>query len=203
MKSRTGLTLVELCIGIVLLGLVVLAGVAINASSNRFLASENSQSRLANQVSYAVELIVRDIMQSFGDPPGSGALRDAFYIFDKFGADAPIGFELVLHREDLPPSGVDPNDRWVGYRWNNNQIEFTNNRYPNPPAPPVWVILIGNIVDAPIFEAVDLNADGNAFNDQFIRIEITCRQNPSQPPSALNQEVTLVSAARIPAASSQ
>lgn len=193
MRRKAGLTLMELIIAISFLALVILSAVAINMAANRFLTNQNDQVRLANQAENVLDLMAKDIMLSFGDPG-----NEAFRIL----VPGPTsGTELKLRRGDVPPQGADANDIWSAYRYDNasNSIVFKADLW----GPVDWVTIAKNvIVINPIFQAVDVNGDGNALNDNVIRIEITCRQNPNQPASANNREVTLTTTVRIPAPSS-
>lgn len=192
MKRKSGLTLMELLIAISFLGLVVLSAVAINTTANRFLTTQNNQVRVANQAENTLELIAKDIMLSFGEPG-----NEAFNIFDP----GPIsGNELKLRRVDVAPEGADANDILSAYRYDGatNSIEFKADLW----GPVDWVTIARNIVIInPIFQAIDVNGDGNALNDNLIRVEITCRQDPSQPASVNNSEVTVATAVRIPSSS--
>lgn len=193
MKKNSGLTLMELIISISFLGLVVVSAVAINASANRFLTSQNNQAIIASQASTVVELIVKDIKLSFGDPA-----NEAFRIFLP---GAVTGNMMKLRRFDVAPSGPDINDKWVAYRYdaNNHILEYNNDAY----GAGVYVTIARNVVAINrIFEALDVDGDGNALNDNVISVEITCRQDPTQPASPLNTQVTLTTVVRIPSISS-
>jgi prepilin-type N-terminal cleavage/methylation domain-containing protein len=187
-KKNCGLTLIELVIAISLLGMVVLSALAINMSSERFLRRQNVESQITNLASVALEQIIKDITLSFGNPPGTGG--PAFDILLPPGS-APAGNQLNLRRFDVAPDGASANDRWVGYQFNNNSIEFNSNVLGGGS----WVTLIGHVPNPinPIFQEIDTN---------LIRVEITCRQDPAQPQSIANPQVTIVSAAHISSAAS-
>lgn len=186
MRQNYGLTLIELIIAISLLGMVMLSAVAINIAANRFLLSEDSQARLSRQASLAMELISKDISLSFGDPANS-----AFQIL----APGPnSGNALRLRREDRDPLQVaDANDRWVSYLFDvsDNTIRFNDGASGNLDIVVEDVVTVNDIFQA------------SPLNDNLIRIEITTRQDPTQPPSITNPQTTLVSAVRIPAIASQ
>ena len=178
----------ELLIAISFLGLVVLSAVAVNTTANRFLVNQNNQVRIANQAENIMDLIVKDIVLSFGDPNNK-----AFEI----GSGVASGILIKLRRFDVAPEGPDVNDRWVSYKYINNKIEY-NSDFSGSGS---WVVLTPNAVSLN-FQALDVDANGNALNDNVIKVTLTCRQNPAQPASANNSEVTLTTTIRIPSLSS-
>lgn len=186
MKRISGLTLLELLIAISFLGLVILSAVAINMTANRLLTTQNDQVRLAHQAGNVIELMVKDIKLSFGGP---GATNEAFRILNPT--------YIKLRRFDVAPDGPDANDIWVSYKKNGYNIEFNDNAY----GLGAVVVIASNVVSLN-FQSMDINADGNSFNDNVIRITLTCRQNPALPASANNSEVTLTTIVRIPSLSS-
>lgn len=193
MRKFYGITLTELLISITFLSLVVLSAVAIDTAANRFLTNENAQTRVALEASVTLEHIAKNIQLSFGNPVNS-----AFNIIDP-GPNA--GNRLKIRRVDIAPDGPDANDKWVAYRYDaiNHLIEFNDDLF----GAGVYITIARNVIAInPIFQVVDADGDGNAFNDNVIRIEVTCRQNPSQPASTVNSEVTLTTTIRIPSLSS-
>ncbi|MBU2541129.1 MAG: hypothetical protein KJ593_04435 [Candidatus Omnitrophica bacterium] len=200
MKYKAGLTLIELIISISFLGLVVLSAVTINLSADRFLNAENTQVRLTNEVALALERIARDIKLSFGNPPATLPANPAFRILDP---GVISGNELQLRKKDIAPLGTGANDQWTGYRFNNanRTIEVHDDLFGGVGS---WETLVENVVVInDIFQAIDTDNNGDALNDNVIRVEITCRQDPTQAQSVTNPEVTLVSTMHIQAVASR
>jgi len=200
--TKIGLTLLELIIASSFLSLVIMSAVSVNLSANRFLSTESSQADLANEVAAAVERISRDIKLSFGSPADFGSR--AFSILNP-GLNS--GNDICLRTDDNGALGPDNSDTWTVYRLTGSTIEFSDNCgdvAAGGTCPGSWEVIAKNVVTInDIFQAVDADNDGNPLNDNLIRLEITCRQDPSQAASVDNPEVALVSTMRIQSAASR
>lgn len=65
--SLTGFTLIELIIAVSMVGMIILAIVAVDVSSRKMLISSNEYSRLQSTVSSAMSLISKDVFNACGN----------------------------------------------------------------------------------------------------------------------------------------
>jgi hypothetical protein len=192
MKANSGLSLTELLIAVIFLGVVVLSAVSIDIAANRSLLSERSQVKVGAEAAVILERIIKDIQLAFGFPIAG---REAFSIKD-------AGRTLELRREDVAPTGPDVNDRWVGYHYDDANHVITYN--PDLTGAGSYTTIARNITGANVmFQAIDADTDGNPLNDNLIRIEITIRQDPAQPSSLVNPEAIVTTTVGIFSVSSR
>lgn len=157
LSARNGFTLIELLIAISLVGMIILAVVAVDVASRRFVNTSDYEARAQNQISPTLEMIVRDVSQAIGnrvipDPPGSGVRQDPL------GNTANIGSRLDT--DDDPGDYND--DTWISYSFDSGEStirrrECLSNVWPCPPrgSDPVIANYIVNTVDHPTSFSID------------------------------------------------
>lgn len=107
----SGLTLAELMIAVVLVGMIVLAIISLDVSSRRFLASSYFEVLVQNRIGPIVELMVKDISRAIGtkDDPG----------IELSGTTA-----IKIRHIDSGLNYADySGDTWTAYRFSANKIE--------------------------------------------------------------------------------
>lgn len=157
LNARNGLTLIELLIAISLVGMIILAVVAVDVASRRFVNTSDYEARAQNQISPALEMIAKDVSQAIGnrvipDPPGSGVRQNPP------GNTANIGSRLDT--DDEPGDYND--DTWIGYSFDSGtsiirRKECPNNAWPCVPTniDPAIANHIINTTDHPTSFSID------------------------------------------------
>lgn len=157
LNARNGFTLIELLIAISLVGMIILAVVAVDVAARRFVNTSDYEARAQNQISPTLEMIVKDVSQAVGnrvipDPPGSGVRQDPP------GNTANIGSRLDT--DDDPGDYID--DTWISYSFDSGESTIRRRECPNnvwPCAPtgsdPVIANHIINTTDHPTSFSVD------------------------------------------------
>ena len=96
-KSLSGFTLIELIIAVSMVGMIILAIVAVDAFSRKMLGSSNDSSKLQSTVSSAILLISKDVSAASGN--------------------------ITIQNSTVIDIRSDDNDNWVSYQFNNNTIQ--------------------------------------------------------------------------------
>lgn len=119
LSAKSGFTLIELLIAISLVGMIILAVVAVDVASRRFVNTSDYEARAQNQISPTIEMIVKDVSQAVGnrvipDPPGPGSgVRQ-----NPPGNTANIGARIDINSATGAPNntpGDYSDDTWISY----------------------------------------------------------------------------------------
>ncbi|MCD6539232.1 MAG: type II secretion system protein [Candidatus Omnitrophica bacterium] len=176
MNKRT-ITLIELILAIVLLGVIILSATAIDVASRYFFKSSDTKVQVLNEVSFILEHIQKNASQATGwiDDPGFKLLSST----------------QLLIRQDAnnPPTPGDfTDDTWIEYRRQGNNFRFSPDGGTN------WETLSSRIVDNP-------DIDGDGFPEPVfslspsgteVIVTLTARYDPSASlDSKTNPEVSL------------
>lgn len=171
-KKIGGLTLVELLIAVGLIGMIVLAIMAIDVASRRFFGTSDFETRVQNEVAPILEMIAKDVIRATGQK-------------DNVGIRPIVLSNRIEIRQDTAKTYSDySDDPWVAYFFdsNPNSNAISTERRANAASP--WTgqeRLARNIVDCQF----SLSAD------TAVQITITARRDASQSASAANPEVRL------------
>lgn len=135
LSAKAGFTLIELLIAISLVGMIILAVVAVDVASRRFVNTADYEARAQNQISPALEMIVKDVSQAVGnrvipDPPGSGVRQNPP------GNTTNIGARLDT---DNDPGDYNY-DTWIGYSFDSGTSTIRRKECPNNTWPCVPII---------------------------------------------------------------
>lgn len=157
LSAKAGFTLIELLIAISLVGMIILAVVAVDVASRRFVNTSDYEARAQNQISPTLDMIVKDVSQAIGnrvipDPPGSGVRQDPL------GNTANIGSRLDT---DGDPGDYNA-DTWISYSFDSGESIIRRRECPNnvwPCAPrstdPAIANHIINTLDHPTIFSID------------------------------------------------
>ncbi|RLJ09805.1 MAG: hypothetical protein DRP15_02345 [Candidatus Aenigmatarchaeota archaeon] len=167
MNKRT-ITLIELILAIVLLGVIILSATAIDVASRYFFKSSDTKTQVLNEVSFILEHIQKNASQATG-------------WIDDSGFNLPSSTRLLI-REDFD------NDTWVEYRRQRNRFRFSPDGGTN------WETLSSRIVDNPDIDGdgfpepvFSLSPSGTE-----IIVTLTARYDPSRSyDSKTNPQVSL------------
>lgn len=180
---KKGFSLVELIIAISLMGLIILAIVAVDVGSRGFLRTSDDESTLQNEANFIMESIVKDLGKSFKGTKNNPSINvnaagDTVEIRNRASGSS---FELS-------------NSKWVRYKFDSAAKTIKKQTcdgasvssegkcagsWSNPRQ------LIRNIVTACVF-----NFDSDTA---VVGITITARAKPSENPGQDNPEVILES----------
>ena len=123
-KNVFGVTLAELIIATVLIGLVLLTAASLDVASRRFYSRAEQGAVALNDISAAIEYMERDFQRTIGDVNAPG-----FTAFN-CGGSYSAGFQLLIDFDEdgiaePPPAG----DIYFTYCYSdaNNVIDYTNN----------------------------------------------------------------------------
>lgn len=168
-SRKFGLTLVELLIAVGLIGMIVLAIMAIDVASRRFFNTSDFETRVQNEVSPILDMITKDILRATGQRDDRGIIL-------------PSINRINIRQDTAQTYSNYSDDPWVAYFLNNSAI--STERRAN--ATSAWTgqeKLAGNIV----------NCEFAISADTAVQITITARRDASQPASSANPEVRLES----------
>lgn len=112
-NSLTGFTLTELLIAISLVGMIILSLVAVDVAMRKFLNTSDYTARVQNEISPALDMIVKDTSRAIGYINDSGIVIS--------GSNR---IEIRQLDTNNPPSYSDyADDPWIRYSFNNYTIE--------------------------------------------------------------------------------
>lgn len=200
------MTLLELLIAVSLLAVVILAVSNLDLFSRHHLLGIDRRSSLQNELSYCLEHMSKRITTAIGNRRAVGAgTQDpirfnnilgnrAFQVFIDFNATA------TADGRGAPGSGTQ-NDRWVAYRFdNNNAVHFYANC--GNAANPVCVgvnPVIARRIQAPAVGQI--NATDAAVPVNRVNIRLTAIWDTAVPVSINNPNVTMATSVVMPSVS--
>ena len=177
-----GFSLVELIIAISLMGLIILAIVAVDVGSRGFLRTSDDESTLQNEANFIMETIVKDLGKSFKGTKNNPSVK------------VPSNDMVEIRNRGASGSFELSNSKWVRYQFDSSAKTIKqqtcdgasissegkcSGSWSNPQQ------LIRNIVTACVF-----NFDTDTA---VVGITITARAKPSENPGQDNPEVILES----------
>lgn len=176
---KKGFSLVELIIAISLMGLIILAIVAVDVGSRGFLKTSDDESTLQNEANFVMEMIVRDLEKSFKGTKNLPSVK------------SPSANTLEIRSRGTGESFELSNSNWVKYEFSNSTItkascatlsndgNYTCTAWGAPEQ------LVKNIITNCVF---------NFDTDTAVAgITVTARAKPSENPGQDNPEVILES----------
>lgn len=194
MKNNRAVTLMELLVAIILLGLVGLGIASIEMFSRFQLVNSDRRAKLQNEASLVIAHMSRELSQVVGQTTtqtGGGVEPAVVAYTDQRG---------IRIRIDANGNGqVDAADIWVAYRHENSEIRFypdVTALIPNPPPVGTGELLANHVVIAQGL-VLTLNPGAN-----YVGVTIRCRWYPALPASADNTEVAMDSQIKMPSVSS-
>lgn len=181
---KKGFSLVELIIAISLMGLIILAIVAVDVGSRGFLRTSDDESTLQNEANFIMESIVKDLGKSFKGTKNNPSVKvTADNTLEIRNRASGSSFELnnskwVRYQFDSAAKTI-KQQTCEGYPANIDSEGKCAGSWSNPQQ------LIRNIVTACVF-----NFDTDTA---VVGITITARAKPSENPGQDNPEVILES----------
>lgn len=186
---KKGFSLVELIIAISLMGLIILAIVAVDVGSRGFLRTSDDESALQNEANFIMESIVKDLEKSFKGTKNNPSVQ----VTDGSTVVAS-GNTLEIRNRASGSSFELSNSKWVRYKFDSaaktikQQTCGGTSVSSEGKCTGSWSNsqqLIKNIVTACVF-----NFDTDTA---VVGITITARAKPSENPGQDNPEVILES----------
>jgi len=177
-------TLVELLIAISLLGLVILAATSIDLFARRQLRDTDIRTQLINEISPAMEHMVKNILQGIGDINNPGVI-------------GTHGGNTIQIRQDTNGNSRADDSYNITYQLLGNNILFTD----------TFLGISNEVIAQRItnltFSYIDTNSNGVPDSrDALLDINITARWDPTlSPDSITNPEVQLNSRVQLRSAS--
>ncbi len=110
-----GLTLIELMIAIILMGMLVLGFYSIDLFSRYHVISSDKRAKLQNEISYALEYMSKYVQQSIGDVNNPPIKR-----YPDSGSQTGFQVRRDLNSPQTPSNLAD--DSWVSFSLSNNEI---------------------------------------------------------------------------------
>ena len=168
-----GFTLIELLIALSLVGMIILAIVAVDVGSRGFLKSTDQESKLQNTVNFALGSIAKDISRSYRGSKKNPAIKN------------PSSYRMEIRLRKGADDTTLSDDTWTAYEFSGNTINELGCSAISPDGANCngsWgspIPLANNIVNC----AFSLSADNLAG------ISITARADASQDKSQDNPEV--------------
>lgn len=109
LNAKRGITLIELLIAISLVGMIVLAIVAVDVAARRFVNTSDFEARAQNQASPALELIAKDVSQAVGNRISDTGVNQT--------SAANIGARVDINSTGGPNNtpGNYGDDTWISY----------------------------------------------------------------------------------------
>lgn len=114
-KKIRGLTLLELMIAIVLMGMLVLGFYSIDLFSRYHVISSDKRAKLQNEISYALEYMSKQVQQSMGDVNKPPIKRYP-------NAGTQTGFQVLRDLNSPQTPGNLGDDTWVTFSLSGNEI---------------------------------------------------------------------------------
>jgi prepilin-type N-terminal cleavage/methylation domain-containing protein len=102
---KKGFSLVELIIAISLMGLIILAIVAVDVGSRGFLRTSDDESTLQNEANFIMETIVKDLGKSFKGTKNNPSVK------------VPSNDMLEIRNRGASGSFELSNSKWVRYQF--------------------------------------------------------------------------------------
>lgn len=131
LNAKRGITLIELIIAISLVGMIVLAIVAVDMASRRFVNTSDFEARAQNQISPALELIAKDVSRAVGNRISDTGVNQTS------AAKIDIAARLDINATGGPNNtpGNYGDDTWIGYGFDSGtstirRRECLNNAWP-------------------------------------------------------------------------
>lgn len=184
-KKTSAVTLIELLIAISLLGLVILSTTSVEMFARKQMKTTDMQTQLLNEVSPAIEHIVKNISLGIGDKNDPG-----IKVY-------PTGKAPYLQiRQDINKTPSDySDDIWC---------EYKSNSFSLPDAPSIrydpnindgnsdnYQVIVRKVTDF-TFALVDTNNNGIATDDNLVQFSVTVRKDPTKAIDPINNpEVTI------------
>jgi hypothetical protein len=103
------LSLMELMVGISLLGIIILGVTAFDAASHRFLRSSERSVEVLNELTYILEHIAKNVEVATGD------ITDAGIVIDESGGTEDLNMTIRIDQNDPPTPGDYSDDTLVRY----------------------------------------------------------------------------------------
>ena len=199
LDQQSGVTLTELLIATVLIGIVMTGVASFTLAIKHIQDSTNKATILATRAAAGMSSITRNGQLATGDGIGGGA--NYGYVFDASATPPYFSFRLDLNNPQTPVDYTD--DTWVIYT--DAGIDYSlyvctqtaaEGPIPNTSStcdPDNNVQLIGNIAPGGISFNLIVNSDIN-FLDYYFALSITVRDDPTSAAHPVNNpEYTLTS----------
>ncbi|TAN59426.1 hypothetical protein EPN16_07240 [bacterium] len=186
LSAKRGITLIELLIAISLVGMIVLAIVAVDVASRRFVNTSDFEARAQNQIAPTLDMIAKDVSLAIGN-----VRADSGICKDSDPTPCNITTSVVsqnirsrIDRNSNPTPGNYSDDTWVGYRYNSTgsiiqRRECASNTWAT--CPTNWDTIATSIVDPTNFT---ISLDGS------VRMVISARL-PERDSTAVTLETTV------------
>lgn len=130
LNPKRGFTLIELIIAISLVGMIILAIVAVDVASRRFVNTSDFEARAQNQIGPVLEMIAKDVSRAVG-----GGLKPGINQTNATNIGARLDINSAGTPNNTPWDYSD--DTWAVYGLVNNTIrkkECPESGWPCPPA---------------------------------------------------------------------
>lgn len=182
MKNRVcGLTLLELLITVILVGLIVLAFTSIQRFSLHHVIASERRAKLQNEGFLVLEHMVKRLDVATGDITDPSV---------RIYATVPIGIGIRIENTTSPTPGNYNDDRLVAYRRNADNIEYCNGTVLWPAdlntCTYSWEVLTQKAINNPEgFNNTLIN------NNTTVNIKLILRHVPGLPVTEDNPEVNL------------
>jgi len=99
--KKTAVTLVELIISLVLLGIIVLGAIAFSIATTEFLGSSEKKSEILNDMTFLLDHIQKHVLYGIGDETNSGTLVANNNTMAVFVQTSASSFRVRI-RQDIP-----------------------------------------------------------------------------------------------------
>lgn len=181
-QKKAGFTFIELLITISLMGMMILAVIAIDVGARRFVNTANYEAQVQSEVSPVLERMVKDIALAYGESGNSG--------INITGSNQITIRQLPF----LPALPTYPNfcdDPCVSYTYNSAGSNLTRRTSPYCSAgcSPSWTpdeVIAANIENCAFIQETD------GLTNTTVKIAITARRTAdASPPTFENPRVTL------------
>lgn len=201
MKQKSpAVTLIELLIAIMLIGVIIIAIANIEVFSRFHVTAADRRTKLQNEISFALDHMNKRITNAIGYSTNWAVLREPY-----------AGGERIRVRIDSNGNGkVDPTptDTWIAYRHENlGTTDSVIRFYPTIASTSNEIISHKILLDSGVVvKGVEFignfNPTTNYLEDNVLEVKITARWQPDQPATQDNPEVTMRSKIYMPSVSS-
>lgn len=200
-RTLNGVTLLELIITVIFIGLIVLTLTSINLFTQHHLLNSERRAKIQNEAALLFEHMNKYIVLAVGNAVTNPAVK------------AYSDNKGIRIRIDSNADGqVDATDAWVAYRHENIGTPVTDSEirfYPNAtdnevPQGGYNRVAHKVVISSPAFYGLEFlgNFDGNnLLRYNMIEIRVTCRWESAQDISVDNPEFTLHTQIRMPSVS--
>lgn len=110
LNAKKGLTLIELIIAVSLVGMIILAIVAVDMASRRFVNTSDYEARAQNQIGPVLEMITKDVSRAVGNARFDTGVNQT--LATNIGARLDIN-SVTGNPNDTPGNYSD--DTWISY----------------------------------------------------------------------------------------